>query len=71
VLGADVLTGCVLRRVGDCPSRTRTFETKADWFGVLADVFDLPLTDLDATARNTLWARVRKAHEAWLEARPE
>ena len=28
--GADVLTGCVLRRVGDFPSRTRTFETKAD-----------------------------------------
>ena len=68
--GADVLTGCVLRRVGDSRSRPRTFETKSDWFGALADVFDLPLTDLDTTARNALWTRVREAHEAWLEAVP-
>jgi N-hydroxyarylamine O-acetyltransferase len=66
-LGADVLTGCVLRRLGDPLSRPRTLETRSDWFGALAEVFDLPLTDLDATARNALWARVRNAHEAWLQ----
>ncbi len=68
-LGADVLTGCVLRRLGDPISRPRTLEARSDWFGALADVFDLPLTDLDATARNALWARVRIAHETWLQDR--
>ncbi|MEA2217613.1 MAG: N-hydroxyarylamine O-acetyltransferase [Solirubrobacteraceae bacterium] len=64
--GVDALTGCVLRRVGDAAVAPRTLETADEWFGALRDVFDLPLTDVDAAARAALWARVRAAHEAWL-----
>ena len=64
--GVDVLTGCVLKRVGDDPPAPRTLETAREWFDALADVFDLPLTDLSDTERRALWARVRDAHERWL-----
>jgi N-hydroxyarylamine O-acetyltransferase len=66
--GVDALTGCVLRRIGDGATEPRTLETQAEWFQALADVFGLPLTDVDATARAALWARVHAAHEAWLAA---
>lgn len=65
--GIDMLRGCVLGRIGTS-SEQRTLETQAEWFAALADVFDLPLIDLDATARNVLWSRVRQAHDAWLES---
>jgi arylamine N-acetyltransferase len=64
--GVDVLTGCVLRRVGDGAAPERVLDTPSDWFGALADVFDLPLTDVADRARGELWARVWKAHEAWV-----
>lgn len=67
--GVDLLTGCVLRRVDGGPGQPRTLETQAEWFDALGDVFGLSLADLDTAARNTLWARVREAHEAWLETR--
>jgi N-hydroxyarylamine O-acetyltransferase len=63
--GVDQLKGCVLHRAG----AARILETADEWFRALADVFDLPLYDVDAAARQRLWARVRAAHEAWLEAR--
>ncbi len=66
--GVDELTGCVLRRIGDGEGPPRTLETSAEWFGALRDVFDLPLGDVDAAARERLWARVRRAHEAWIAA---
>jgi len=66
--GVDDLTGCVLERRDGVERTPRTLETSAEWYGVLADVFDLPLADVDAPARAALWARVRAAHEAWLAA---
>jgi N-hydroxyarylamine O-acetyltransferase len=66
--GVDMLTGCVLRRVGDDPAGPRTLETATEWFEALEDVFDLPLSDVNAAERRALWARVRTAHEAWLAA---
>jgi N-hydroxyarylamine O-acetyltransferase len=66
--GVDMLTGCVLRRVGDGDGRSQTLDDQATWFDALADVFDLPLHDVDAAARAALWARVYAAHEAWLAA---
>jgi len=63
--GVDILRGCVLTRVGsDAPPLT--LDTRDEWFGTLADTFDLPLTDIDDTARTRLWSRVRRAHEDWL-----
>jgi N-hydroxyarylamine O-acetyltransferase len=64
--GVDVLTGCVLKRLGDDPPSPRMLETADEWFDALADVFDLPLTDLTDTERDALWTRVRAAHERWL-----
>jgi N-hydroxyarylamine O-acetyltransferase len=66
--GIDMLRGCVLERIGTS-NEQRTLETQAEWFAALADVFDLPLLDVDATDRNALWNRVRWAHHAWLESR--
>jgi N-hydroxyarylamine O-acetyltransferase len=60
----------MLGRIGTS-SDQRTLETQAEWFAALADVFDLSLIDVDATANNALWSRVRQAHEAWLESRKE
>jgi N-hydroxyarylamine O-acetyltransferase len=66
--GIDMLTGCVLKRIGQDSTSPRTLETQNEWFEALADVFDLPLTDVSRRERETLWARVRDAHEAWLAA---
>ena len=66
--GIDILKGCVLGRIGSS-SEQRTLETQAEWFAALADIFDLPLVDVDATARSALWNRVQRAHDAWLESR--
>ena len=67
--GVDVLRGCVLGRTGSHNHR-RTLDTQAEWFEALADVFDLPLPDIGPHARRSLWNRVRRAHEAWLQTRP-
>jgi len=40
--------------------------TPADWFTALADVFHLPLSDVEKEAREALWTKVNTAHEAWL-----
>jgi N-hydroxyarylamine O-acetyltransferase len=63
--GIDMLRGCVLARIGS-DSHQRTLETQAEWFEALADVFDLPLLDMDARSRGYLWNQVRQAHQAWL-----
>ncbi|MEY2441099.1 MAG: N-hydroxyarylamine O-acetyltransferase [bacterium] len=68
--GVDFLTGCVLRREGLDPIAPRTLETADEWFGALRDVFDLPLAELEATARAALWARVRASHATWLAGSP-
>ncbi|GAA1674549.1 arylamine N-acetyltransferase [Fodinicola feengrottensis] len=64
--GVDTLTGCVLRRVDAHPDEPRTLDQRTDWFGVLADVFRLPLLDLSPADRDALWRDVHTAHESWL-----
>jgi len=66
--GVDALIGCVLQRDGLAGSSSRTLDTQDEWFQALADVFDLPLTDVDTGERDALWRRVRATHEAWLVA---
>ena len=66
--GVDNLTGCMLHRIDDGDPAPRSLDTRAEWFEALADLFDLPLTDVGAREREALWARVRAAHEAWLAA---
>jgi N-hydroxyarylamine O-acetyltransferase len=64
--GVDKLTGCVLERIDGRAPRPHTIETKGEWYGVLDEVFGLPLDDVAAGERETLWQRVRTAHEQWL-----
>jgi N-hydroxyarylamine O-acetyltransferase len=64
--GVDVLKGCVLQRIDGGPSHPHTIDTAPEWYAVLDGMFGLPLTDLDAGARETLWRRVRDAHDTWL-----
>ncbi|HEV7648208.1 MAG TPA: arylamine N-acetyltransferase [Actinophytocola sp.] len=65
--GIDALRGRVLRRIADTGTST-DLTTSADWFAALADVFGLPLSDVDTERREALWAKVDAAHEAWLAA---
>jgi arylamine N-acetyltransferase len=66
-VGASGLTGCLLRRVDRAGRTVREITDRQDWFDVLAGDFGLQLADLDPAERNALWARVRAAHEVWLE----
>ncbi|MEP7203135.1 MAG: arylamine N-acetyltransferase [Ilumatobacteraceae bacterium] len=48
---------------------TTSFVTdRDDWFGVLADEFFLRFEDVDAAAKDRLWASAQKAHEEFLAA---
>ncbi|GLV84500.1 arylamine N-acetyltransferase [Streptomyces lavendulae subsp. lavendulae] len=67
--GVDVLRGCVLRRIDAGGTRERTIDSAEDWYGVLAGVFRLDLTGVDAPARAELWHRVHTAHREWEAAR--
>ncbi|HEY8546256.1 MAG TPA: arylamine N-acetyltransferase, partial [Acidimicrobiales bacterium] len=67
--GVDQLRGCTLSRVDAAEHpHERTIETEADWYAALADVFGLPLPELDAAERTRLWAKVHADHEAWVTA---
>ena len=67
--GADILRGCVLRRVGSDTAEV-VLDQRAEWFDALADVFGLRLNGVTTDARDPLWRRVSSMHEAWL-ARPD
>jgi N-hydroxyarylamine O-acetyltransferase len=60
--GVDFLRGRVLDNHG-----TRTdLNSRADWYACLADVFGLPLSDVDDQGKMALWRKVSTAHEKWL-----
>jgi N-hydroxyarylamine O-acetyltransferase len=61
----DRLRARTLSRVERGATRTTLLADEDEWFGALADVFDLPLGDLDAAERRALWQRVRAQHDAW------
>ncbi|WP_018684867.1 arylamine N-acetyltransferase family protein [Actinokineospora enzanensis] len=53
-------------------STTQTaITTKAQYFAVLADVFGLPLSDVDDQRRAALWAHLLAAHERYLAERAD
>jgi arylamine N-acetyltransferase len=62
----DALTGCLLRHVDGTGRTVREIAGKDEWYDALADIFALPLSDLESGARDALWSRVRTAHELWL-----
>ncbi len=67
--GADILRGLLLNHLDARGGRVTELTTGADWFAAVADVFDLPLTDVDDTRRAALWRRLTKDHERFLAGR--
>ena len=63
--GVDVLRARTLSRVERGATQTTLLADEGEWFGALADVFGLPLPDVDATERRALWRRVSAQHDAW------
>jgi arylamine N-acetyltransferase len=66
--GLDVIRGLVLARVGTNAFTAAPITKQAEWFDVLADVFDLRFDTSTAESRRRLWDTVLAAHRAW-EAR--
>ncbi|WP_436536619.1 arylamine N-acetyltransferase family protein [Actinoplanes sp. HUAS TT8] len=63
--GVDLIRTLVLTRIGSDPRRTE-LTSRNDYFDAMADVFGLHFTDINATERDALWARLSAAHEQWL-----
>jgi arylamine N-acetyltransferase len=64
--GVDFLRGRVLTRLDTTGETTRELTTAPEWHACLADVFGLPLSDVDTQRKTLLWNRVTAAHETWL-----
>lgn len=63
--GIDVIRGLVLTRIGSGASTGEPLTSRADWFDVLAEVFDLRFARLPQEALDHLWARVLDGHSQW------
>jgi arylamine N-acetyltransferase len=60
------MTGCVLH-VQDAAGRDeRVLSSQAEWFEAVADVFGMPLSEVDDAGRDSLWQWLSDSHEAWL-----
>lgn len=68
-LGADILRGRLLNRLDAGGELSTELATGADWFAAVADVFDLPLPDVDRRRRAALWGRLTRDHERFLAER--
>jgi N-hydroxyarylamine O-acetyltransferase len=65
--GVDVVRGLVLSRIGQDAHVAEPVTRRADWFELLAEVFDLRFDTSSADARDQLWRRVLNAHRRWLD----
>jgi arylamine N-acetyltransferase len=63
--GVDVIRGLVLIRVGEGAASSEPLTTRTDWFGALADVFDLRFETTASETLDRLWDRVVATHDAW------
>jgi N-hydroxyarylamine O-acetyltransferase len=63
--GVDVIRGLVLTRIGDNAATSEPVTNRSEWFGVLADVFDLRFDASSPEAIDHLWDRVVATHRAW------
>ncbi len=62
--GADVIVGCVLKRIEGTDRRTeRELTGPAEWFEAATDLFGLDLSAIGPADRERLWRRIRTAHE--------
>jgi len=60
------LTGVVLVRQDATVRDEQELTTSTDWFDAVADVFGMPLTEVDADDREALWRWLSTSHEAWM-----
>ncbi|MBC9715521.1 arylamine N-acetyltransferase [Streptomyces sp. TRM66268-LWL] len=67
--GVDMLRGRVLRRIHAEGTDERIIDSAEEFYEVLAEVFHLDLTDMDARERALLWENVTETHAQWLAAR--
>jgi len=63
--GVDVIRGLVLTRIGAGAASSEPLTERADWFGVLADIFGLRFEASAPEALDHLWDGVLTAHRAW------
>jgi arylamine N-acetyltransferase len=63
--GVDVIRGVVLARIGRGAFTAEPITTRARWYEVLADVFDLRFDTRTPEYRERLWSNVLRAHRAW------
>jgi arylamine N-acetyltransferase len=66
--GVDVVRGLVFKRIGDGAAADETMTEREDWFGLLADVFDLRFDGTPPEVLDRLWARCLATHHAWEDA---
>jgi arylamine N-acetyltransferase len=63
--GVDVIRGLILSRIGDGAHTAEPVTSRAAWFELLADRFDLRFHKSTAEARDRLWTTVLTAHRRW------
>jgi N-hydroxyarylamine O-acetyltransferase len=61
--GFDFLFGCYCSTYDETGLHKRVLTCADEWFGVVSDVFGLPMADLDAVMRAALWKRLWAGHE--------
>jgi arylamine N-acetyltransferase len=60
--GVDVIRGLILSRIGDNARTAEPVTRRAEWFELLADIFDLRFHTSTPEAQDRLWASVVIAH---------
>jgi N-hydroxyarylamine O-acetyltransferase len=63
--GVDVIRGLILTRIGDRAHTAEPVTRRAEWFELLAEVFDLRFDTSTPEARDRLWSSVLSAHRRW------
>ncbi len=65
-LGADLLRGLHLERVGEPARPSHTLTSETDLFDALAEVFGIDVEAIPAATRHRVWSRAATAHRAWV-----
>ena len=64
--GLDFVQGCFFRQVDASGLRKRLLTSADEWFGVVREVFDMPLADVDAPQRAEVWGGLWERHERYM-----
>jgi arylamine N-acetyltransferase len=60
--GVDFLRAATFRHVDAAGLSEHVLTSADEWFGVIAEVFGMPLDDLDVVVRDRLWDRIWASH---------